>query len=167
MTNFDRLRESVFAGTREAKEDAETHMFGEVLDLALERCANIIGSGELEDAPTVANLAAYCEHVLVLAKEAHAVRTIDPAGPSANAIIVFPNTDTDGWDAFYAFEEDPANYLIGLLRERNYDPMHDPFADHRSIQAEYEGSLYDADQLTNFGGFLGLPITFLPDVSPS
>jgi hypothetical protein len=70
MPKFDDLREAVFSGTRVAKEDADTHTLDAMLDLALERCANTLGSEDLEDATEVAKLAAYCEHVLVLAKEA-------------------------------------------------------------------------------------------------
>jgi hypothetical protein len=91
----------------------------------------------------------------------------DPANwPDAIAIVVFPNPDTDGWDAFYAFREDPTNYVLDALTNRNYDPMHDPYANHRSIGAEYDGSYYSADQLVNFAGFTGVPITFIPDITP-
>jgi hypothetical protein len=96
----------------------------------------------------------------------------DPFIPSALGIIASPNTDTDdAYNAMYVFEEDFQNYeydLQSVLTERVYDPNLDPYADHRSIAAEYEGQLPAlSDTLIDFAGFLGLPITFLPDVSPS
>jgi hypothetical protein len=95
----------------------------------------------------------------------------DPANwPSAESIIAVPNTDADAYDAYYVFEADYQMYsydLLMILRERRYDAQYDPYADYRSIGAEYEGQLpADADLLLNFAGQSGLPITFLPDVTP-
>lgn len=94
----------------------------------------------------------------------------DPADyPSACAVIAAPDHRTDDqYVAYFVFELDPIQYMQDLLAEGNYDPFHDPYADHRSIASAGEmisgtGTLAT---ISDYAGFLGMPLIIMPDTSP-
>ena len=147
--NYDHLKVSRDIARRHIKEQGVT----KAAENALTYFAGTIGTDA--DLDEMTNAAVYAEEVLAA--------IVGPHGPNAVAVIAIPNTDADAYDAMYLFEDDPKDYLL----DNNYDPYHDPYESHRSIAAEYEGVLpTNAEHLINFAGQTGLPITFIPDITP-
>lgn len=131
------------------------------IDQALTILGATIGTDAEDDKSEMIGVLHFVEEVFV--GLAH-----DSTPPTAVGVIAYPNTDADAYDGWFVFDGDPPQYMQDLLADRNYDPYHDPYADHRSIASagEMVRATASLDWIADFAASLGLPLVVMPDVSP-